>query len=169
MSEQSLDLRRSAQIVRRHKLLMGLLVVLGILVGGAAYIVFAPPMVTSTALVGLPQDSTAQAGALVAAQGGPDPYTATQQIIATSNTVLLDALPNVRPAMSLDQLRGDIQVASPTPFVISVSAKGKVAADAETTANAVARSYVSYIGAGTSPTRVLAQLFEPATKRRARY
>ena len=163
MSEQALDLRRSAQIVRRHKRLMGLLVVLGILVGGAAYIVFTPPMLTSTALVALPQDSDAQSGALVASQGGPDPYTATQQIIATSNIVLLDALPNVRPAMSLDQLRSDIQVASPTPFVISVSAKGKVAADAETTANAVARSYVSYIGSGTSPRRVLAQLFEPAT------
>ena len=73
MSEQALVLRRSAQIVRRHKLLMGPLVVLGILVGGAAYIVFAPPMLTSTALVALPQDSTAQAGALVTAQGVADP------------------------------------------------------------------------------------------------
>ena len=60
MSEQALDLRRSAQIVRRHKRLMGLLVVLGILVGGAAYIVFTPPMLTSTALVALPQSSDAQ-------------------------------------------------------------------------------------------------------------
>ncbi len=168
MSEQALDLRRSAQIVRRHKRLMGLLVVLGILVGGAAYIVFAPPMLTSTALVALPQDSNAQAGALVAAEGGADPYTATERIVATSNTVLLDALPNVSPAMSLDQLRRDIQVASPTPYVISVSAKGKVAADAETTANAVARSYVSYVGSGTSSTRVLAQLFEPGHGRDGR-
>jgi capsular polysaccharide biosynthesis protein len=163
MSEQALDLRRSAQIVLRRKRLMGLLVVLGILVGGAAYIVFAPPMFTSTALVALPQDSAAQAGALVAAQGGPDPYTATQEIVATSDKVLLDALPNVRPAMSLDQLRRDIHVASPTAYFISVSAKDKVAADAETAANAVARSYVNYIGSVVSPTRVSAQLFEPAT------
>ena len=163
MSEQALDLRKSAQIVGRKKRLVGLLVVLGILVGGTAYIEFDPPMFTSTALVALPQDSVTQAGALAAAQGGADPYTATQQIIATSNIVLLDALPNVRPAMSLDQLRRDIKVGSPTSYVISVSAKGKVAADAETTANAVARSYISYIGSGTSPTRVLAQLFEPAT------
>lgn len=163
MSEQALDLRRSAQIVLRRKRLMGLLVVLGILVGGVAYFVFAPPMFTSTALVALPQDSAAQAGALVAAQGAPDPYTATQQIIATSNRVLLDALPNVRPAMSLDQLRRDIHVASPTAYVISVSAEDKVALDAETAANAVAQSYINYIGSVSSPTRVSAQLLEPAT------
>jgi hypothetical protein len=56
MSEQTLDLRKSAQIVGRKKRLVGLLVVLGILVGGAAYIVFDPPMFTSTARVALPQD-----------------------------------------------------------------------------------------------------------------
>ena len=56
MSEQTLDLPKSAQIVGRKKRLVGLLVVLGILVGGAAYIVFDPPMFTSTARVALPQD-----------------------------------------------------------------------------------------------------------------
>ena len=36
MSQQALDLRRSGQIVRRHKVLVGTLVALGVL-GGAAY------------------------------------------------------------------------------------------------------------------------------------
>ena len=54
MSQETLDLRRSIQIIRRHKLLMGIMVALGILAGGA-YAVLKPPMVTSTALVLLPQ------------------------------------------------------------------------------------------------------------------
>ena len=53
MSQQALDLRRSIQIVRRHKLLVGITAALGLLAGGA-YAVLNPPMVTSTALVLLP-------------------------------------------------------------------------------------------------------------------
>ena len=41
MSQETLDLRRSIQIVRRHKLLMGIMVALGILAGGA-YAVLKP-------------------------------------------------------------------------------------------------------------------------------
>ena len=63
MSQETLDLRRSMQIIRRHKLLMGIMVALGILAGGA-YAVLKPSMVTSTALVLLSQSSqAAQAGA----------------------------------------------------------------------------------------------------------
>ena len=53
MSQQALDLRRSIQIVWRHKILVGVVVVLGILAGGA-YATLHPPMLTSTALVVLP-------------------------------------------------------------------------------------------------------------------
>ena len=60
MSQQALDLRRSIQIVRRHKLLVGIMVALGLLAGGA-YAVLHPPMVTSTALVLLPQSGQAAA------------------------------------------------------------------------------------------------------------
>ena len=60
MSQQALDLRRSIQIVRRHRLLVGIMVALGLLVGGA-YAVLNPPMVTSTALVLLPQSGQAAA------------------------------------------------------------------------------------------------------------
>lgn len=163
MSEEALDLSRSAQILRRRKLLMGALVALGILAGGA-YTVLRPPLVTSTAFVALPQSQAAQQGELASANGGTNPYTATQQIIAASNRVLSDALPSVRPAMSLGELRSDVQIGSLTPYILSVSAKGKVAADVETTANAVARSYISYIGSAHSAIgRVSAQMLEPAT------
>lgn len=164
MSQQALDLRTSMRVVRRHKVLVAVVIVLGML-GGGGYAFRYPPMLTSTALVVLPQ-SSAQNNASVAGgnNGGPDPYTATQEVVAGSNQVLANALPNVRPPMTLNELLQVVQVGSLTPFVISISAKSKVAGDAEATANAVARSYISYIGSAKSPVgRVAAQLLQPAT------
>ena len=65
--------------------------------------------------------------------------------------MLAAALPNVRPAESLQELRSDVNVNSVTGNIISVSAKAKVAADAEATANAVADSYIKYVDAPSSP------------------
>src|SRR5438270_449591 len=132
MSQQALDLRRSMQIVWRHKILVGAVVVLGILVG-IAYGYVNPPTLTSTAQVVLPPPSpSAQAAA--GGGGSPDPYTTTQEFIAGSNPVLSAALPVIRPATSLAELRREVQVGSVTPYVISISAKGKTAADAEAVA-----------------------------------
>jgi len=163
MNEQALDVRRSAQILRRHKVLLGIVVILGAL-AGLVYAEANPAMLTSTALIILPQSEQAQQGAAVIVDGAADPYTLTQQVIITSNVVLRNALPHVRPATSVDKLRRDISVGILTPYVISVTAKGNVASDAETTANAVARSYLNYVGSTSSPIgRVPAQVLEPAT------
>jgi len=162
MSEKALDLRRSVQLVRRHKWLVSAVTALGLLAGGA-YATVRPPLLTSTALIVLPQSAQAAAGAAAAA-GSPDPFTATQTVIAHSTPVLSAALPNVRPAMSVEALRADIQVHSPTGFIISVSAKGKRAADAEATANAVANSYIAYVNSPNSPiSQVTAHMLQPAT------
>ena len=68
MSQETLDLRRSIRIVRRHKLLMGVAVALGCLACGA-YAVLKPSMVTSTALVLLsPSGQAAQSAAAVSRQ-----------------------------------------------------------------------------------------------------
>ncbi len=142
MSQQALDLPRSIQIVWRRKILMGVMVALGIVAGGA-YAKVHPPTLTSTALVVLPPPSPSQQ--VGAGSSGPDPFTATQEVIAGSNEVLLAALPDVRPAMTLPQLRSKIQIGNVTAYVISVTAKGKTATDAEATANAVANSYVHYV------------------------
>ena len=155
MSQQVLDLRRSVQIVRRHKILVGAMVTIGIL-AGCAYSVLFPAKLTASALVVLPQ--TSQSAAAAAAAGttggtGPDGYTATQEVIASSTTVLSAALPNVRPAMSLAQLRSAVQLGSPTSYIISVNALGKNASDAEATANAVARSYIAYVEQRQQPDR----------------
>ena len=85
-------------------------------------------------------------------------------VIADSNQVLADALPDVRPAMSLGELRSVVQVTSVTSSVMLISARGRVAADAEATANAVAGSYIAYVNSPSSPIgRVSARMLEPAT------
>jgi len=161
MSQKALDLRRSTQIARRHKVLLGIVVALGIF-GGAAYAAVKPAMFTSTALIAVTPPASYLESTTIT--GGPDPYTATQEVVAGSNQVLLDALPDVRPAMSLIELRLDVQVASPAADIISVSAQGKSVADAEATANAVADCYILYVGSSHSAVgRVQAQLLQSAT------
>jgi len=163
MSQQALDLRRSVRIVRRHKFLVGTTIALGLLAGGA-YAALNPPLLTSTALVLIPQSGqAAQTGAAAAANGGPDPYTVTQEVIAQSTPVLSGALPNARPAMSISELRSDVSVGSATPYIISISAKAKVAADAAATADAVAQSYIRYVGTvGTPGGQLSAQFLQEA-------
>jgi capsular polysaccharide biosynthesis protein len=157
MSKPASDLRRSLRVVRRYLILVGLAAAAGLLAGATAAAV-SPVMVTSTALVVLPQVGQ---NAAAAADGEPGPFTATQEVIAGSYPVLSGALPDVRPAMSLTGLRHDIQIGSPAPRVISISAKGKTAGDAEATASAVARSYIQYIGSASSPAgRVSANVLE---------
>ena len=101
-----------------------------------------PVTVTSTALVLLPPVGQKTSAA---ANGEPGPFTATQEVMAGSDPVLSGALPDVRPAVSLTGLRRGIQIRSLTPYVMSVTAQGETAADAEVTANAVARSYIQYV------------------------
>src|SRR5262249_26552807 len=153
----------SMQVVRRHKLLVGIVVVLGI-AGGAAYAVHKPPMLTSTALVALQEPASTQQANGSTTTGGTDTFTATQEIVAGSYPVLFNALPNLRPAMSFDKLRSNVQVGSPSNDIISVNAKGKNAADAEATANAVANSYVRYVTSPHSAVgHIQAQLLESAS------
>ena len=62
------------------------------------------------------------------------------------------------------QLRHNVQVGSPSSDIISVNAKGKNAADAEATANAVANSYIRYVSSPHSAVgQVQAQLLESAS------
>jgi capsular polysaccharide biosynthesis protein len=161
MSQQARGLRRILQVVRRRKRLVGIVVALGLL-GGGAYAAFNPPLVTSTALVLLPQ--TEQATLNGAGDTTLDPFTQTQEVIAKSNPVLTGALPQARPAMSLSDLRRAVEIENETTYIISVNVKGKTTAGAAATANAVARSYISYTGSASSPGgRVRAQFLQPAT------
>lgn len=164
MSQQPVDLRRSMRIVRRHKLLVGAAVAIGLLLG-AAYSVLVPPELTATALVVLPQSAVpSNAAGQNDAQAEITQYMATQVVIAGSTPVLAGALPDVRPPMSVQTLRDDVSVSSLTSYIMSISAKGKTAGDAQATANAVAQSYISYVGGTNSPVGyVAARVLSPAS------
>jgi capsular polysaccharide biosynthesis protein len=147
MSQQALDLRKSILIIRRLKVVVVTVSALGLL-AGAAYAAVNPPPVTSTAVVSFP--SSVQ-------------NTATQVVIAGSYPVLAAASVKITPHVSVDELRTAVQVKSLTPYLISITATGKTAADAEATANAVANSYIAYVGDKKSPVvHVVAEMFQSA-------
>jgi hypothetical protein len=135
MSQRAPDLRRFRQVLRRFGTLVGLAVAAGVLAGAVAA-AFSPVTVTSTALVVLP---------------GSTPGTAAAVAIAGGNPVLAGALARLSPVTSLETLRGEVQVTSPTPNVLAISARAGTAARAAATANAVAESYSDYVGSAASP------------------
>ena len=137
MSEQAVDLRRSMRIVRRHKIIVGIAAGLG-LIAGVAFTVLHPPMLTSKAVVVLPSSASK--------------YIGTQVVIAGSTPVLAAAVRGVDPPVSLQTLRGRVHVSNASPEVITISGQGKTAAQAESIANAVANSYISYIRSPHSAT-----------------
>lgn len=148
MSGQALDLRRSVHIVRRHKLLVCAAAALGLL-AGCGYTALKPPMFTSQALVVLPAS---------------EHDIATQQLIAGSDPVLAGAERRAGTRLPLETMRSRIQVRRLTFNVFSVSAQGGTRATAAETANAVAGSYVAYVGSASSPVgRVQARVLQRAT------
>jgi capsular polysaccharide biosynthesis protein len=134
MSGQALDLRRSARIVRRYRGLVGILAVLGLL-AGVGYALLNPPLLTSSALVVLPASNKT---------------ISTYVVIATSDPVLSAALPQAGHGLALATLRPSITVKSLTGNVLTISGQGATAAQARAATNAVARSFISYIGSGQS-------------------
>lgn len=160
MTQQTLDLRRSIQLVRRHRKMFAAIVVLGLFIG-AAYAVLRPPALSSTALVVI-SGTTAQSDQ--ASSPGADGMIATQVVIASSDSVLLGALPRIQPAVSLPQLQDEVHVSSEAGSILSISASAKTAAQAESMANAVANSYVAYVRSKDSPVgHVPAGILESAT------
>ena len=85
-------------------------------------------------------------------------------MIAKSNPVLLGALPHVSLARTVNQLSSEVEIGAQTPYIISVSVTAKDGADAAANANAVAESYINYIGSPSNPGgKVQAQLLQSAT------
>ena len=131
MTQETLDLRRSLHIVRRHRIAVGVVAALGLLAGVAFGLLY-PSRPTSSALIVLAPTTRS---------------VPTQVVIAGSEPVLQAARKRINDAPSLTTMKRDIHVRNPNPDIISVSATGKSAAQAERIANAVAHSYVAYASA----------------------
>jgi capsular polysaccharide biosynthesis protein len=158
MIQEPLDFKRALQLVRRHKIIVLAAVVLGLVAGGA-YAVLRPPMLTSQAWVVLPPATGENAGTQVVG---------TQVVIAHSDPVLTSALEHVNhghPGVSLQALRDNVDVKARAGAIIAITAKDKSASQAEDIANAIAQSYVDYVGhRGNLPDGpVQAQVFQRAT------
>lgn len=138
MSEQALDLKRFLQIVRWHWVAVCVFAVLGLAAGGG-YAALHPPALSSTALV---QVAFPQSGS---ANGASANNAFTLVVIASSDPVLAHALPDIQPRVSKQTLRRELQVKRLTSDIVSIRAEGRTAAQAEGTANAVARSFVEYV------------------------
>jgi capsular polysaccharide biosynthesis protein len=147
VSEQNLGLRSSLQIVKRHKIVIGVVLLLGLIAGGG-YGVAKPPTLTSTALVVLPYSVHS---------------TATQVVIADSDPVLAAAARRMG-SLPVQTFQSRVRVDSLTANVLSITAQGPTAQQAEDIANAVASSYIAYVGAANGPTgQVQAHVLERAT------
>jgi capsular polysaccharide biosynthesis protein len=147
MSEQALDLGTSLRILRQHKPIVGIVAALG-LSAGVAFAMLKPPMFTSQAEVALSSSSNI----------------ATQVFVASSSPVLTQALRQLDSPMSLQALRSRVRSKRLTPTIVSISAQGETPAQAEDIANAVANSYIVFIGSTDSPgLRTRAAVLQPAT------
>ena len=143
MSDESLGLCGSMQILWRRKIILGIAVLLGILAGVAVGLLN-PPQFSSRTLVMLPP-------VVKGLPGGPTHNIRTQVVIAGSNPVLAGAGRVLDPPVAAAQLRERVQVSSPSPQLIAISGAGRTAAQAEATANAVAHSYIAYLRSPGNP------------------
>jgi capsular polysaccharide biosynthesis protein len=159
MSQQPMNLRRATRIVRRHKRVAGGLVILGLL-GGVGFSFLYPVNVSSSVLVVLPQSQPSASST----SNGLDVGLQTDILIAKSQTVLSAAVTQLDPGMSLQELSSDVSVTQVASSALSIAAAAGTAAQAEKEANAVANSFVSYIGSANSPIGpVQARVLTPAT------
>jgi capsular polysaccharide biosynthesis protein len=162
MSEQALDLRRSAQIVRRHKIVVCAFAALGLL-AGVGWTLHRPPMLSSEALVNVVLPPSEQAAA--PSQAGVtniNPAIGTQMVIASSTSVLESARRTIDPSMPLDTLQRRVNVTNvANTDILTISAQGTTAAQAEAIANAVASSYVATTQ-NNKGGQVQARVLEPA-------
>jgi capsular polysaccharide biosynthesis protein len=141
VSAQQLDVKKSWRAIRRHRLIVAAVAVVGLL-GGLAYGLIVPAMHTATALVVLPPPPVSEAEK--ATEAGAQSIE-TQVYIAESEPVLKSAGQNLSPALSTQQVRRRVEVTAVTQDVIKIDAKGKTARQSTELANAVAGIYLVYV------------------------
>lgn len=135
MSRQQTGRRKFIHIIRRYKILVSAVTAAGFVIG-IVFAVLHPPLPTSVALIVIPQSA---------------PTIATEVVVADSEPVLSGALRSIRPPMSLQTLESRVHVKSITSGVISVSVAGATQAQTDSAANAIAHSYINYVGRARYP------------------
>ena len=149
MSEQPLDLKTFSRALWRRRRMVGALAALGA-AAGVAYSVLLPPLPTARALVVLPSTSLTQSSTTSAT---PEQLMSTQVIIASSTPVLTTAGQAVTPPISATSLKHRASVTAPGTDVLQFQVSAPTDAQALKLTNAMANSYIAYVGkTGTGST-----------------
>jgi len=138
VSEQIVDLRSIWAILRRHTRTLAVAAVAGGL-AGAALLETMPPEYNSSTMVlfpSVPAGTTAPVNAHAID---------TQVQLARSDTVLGRAGRTLDPPLAAAEVADRITVLSPTDEVLTITARGATAAEAEHVATAVARADIGYL------------------------
>jgi capsular polysaccharide biosynthesis protein len=138
MTEQTMDARSLASLVRRRLRLVVAAVVLGAVTGALVLLLDHSPAYHSTSQVLLPPTAPSDQ----TSQGGRD--SATEVRVAESQVVLEPAGRRQTPPLSFAQVQKLVSVSAPTSDVIQIVAKGRTAQRAEALARAVAEEEVAY-------------------------
>src|SRR5690348_3321182 len=139
MSAQQLDVKKSWQAIRRHRLVVVIGAVVGLLLG-VAFAFVRPPMYSAAALVVLPPPTVVAGGSTAGSQSID-----TQRYIAESGPVLHSAGQNLEPPLSTEVVRERVKASAVTDDVIRIEAKGTSARQAVKLANSVAQVYLVFV------------------------
>jgi capsular polysaccharide biosynthesis protein len=157
VNEQPLDLKRFLRGLRRCRVLVVALVIIGAS-AGVAYDKARPVMPQAAALVILSPSSA------YGTSGGLD--MSTQVIIASSEPVLSSVGASLRPPMSAGQLSGLVKVHALSEDIMQLDAAGATTAQAKLIADDVSSAYIRYVttdDVGTTQ-QALAELQGESTK-----
>jgi capsular polysaccharide biosynthesis protein len=135
VSDELTDFRSSVSTLRRHRRVLAIAALVGLVAGGAYALVPAPPL-TSTTLVLLPIPAVAESGSS---------DIETQVQVALSSTVLERAGQAVVPALTARSVKKMVAVSGPTNQLLRIEATSRKAAQAQAVSQAVAESYVGYV------------------------
>jgi hypothetical protein len=134
--------------VRRHKVVFGVVVVLGVL-AGAGFAVLRPPLVSSQVLVYVPASKQIQTQSLIAGSG-----------------LVLTAVSRSGP-LTFEQLHRQVKVSVSSSTSLTITVSAKTADEAMDAADAVARTYVTLVrspgGPGGPGGRVMAKVVGSAS------
>jgi len=138
MAEQSVDLRSTLSILRRHRLVLTFAALAGVL-AGVGLVWLRPPMYASTSQVLLPP-----------VQQSADGVTPTRDVnteirVAMSDGVLGPAGQAVTPPMSVQALSKRVEVSAPTTDVLVITSRAETPERAEALSRAMADAELAYV------------------------